>query len=283
MCYHECFLFQCSTIVDYSYHILCLFLLKVIREEWEKYLLSKVELQTLPKFNKKKKPKASKGFGILDGVIPSVSGQKADVSSISKLENDALLAAAHEISKLAKGNSDAGDGGTNKEHGKESERSEGKKKKPVFSKPDPESESSIQSKTPALKHDGTHNEQCMSIAGRVLKNASDMDGRILRKHDQEPGNAQLSSVFFHALENDKNILDILQPSVIILYHPDIAFVREIEVYKSENPSKRLKIYFLFYENSTEVQKFEASIRRENGAFESLIRQKALMMLPVNQV
>ncbi|XP_042021263.1 DNA repair endonuclease UVH1-like isoform X2 [Salvia splendens] len=122
---------------------------KVIREEWEKYLLSKVELQALPKF-KKKKPKAPKGIGLLDGVVPSVSGQKAD------------------------------------------------------------------------------------------------------------------------------------PSIIILYHPDIAFVREIEVYKSENPSKRLKVYFLFYENSTEVQKFEASIRRENGAFESLIRQKSLMMVSVSQ-
>ncbi|XP_057775583.1 DNA repair endonuclease UVH1 isoform X2 [Salvia miltiorrhiza] len=256
---------------------------QVIREEWEKYLMSKVELQALPKFNKKK-PKTSKGFGILDGVIPTVSGQKADTSSISKLENDALLAAAHEISKLAKGNSDISDGGTNKERGKEREKSEGKKKKPMFSKPDPESETSIQSMSPTLKHGGTRDEQSLSIAGPVLNNASEsenLDRNILRKH-QEPGNIQLSSVFFHAMENDKNILDILQPSVIILYHPNIVFVREIEVYKSENPSKRLKVYFLFYENSTEVQKFEASIRRENGAFESLIRQKSLMMLPVSQ-
>ncbi|KAL1568952.1 DNA repair endonuclease uvh1, variant 2 [Salvia divinorum] len=249
---------------------------KVIREEWEKYLLSKVELQALPKF-KKKKPKAPKGIGILDGVIPSVSGQKADVSSVNKLENDALMAAAHEISKLAKGNSDIRDGGTNKEHGK----SEGKKKKHVFSEPDPESDTGVQSKIPTLKHDEVRKPN----AGHVLKNTSEsecLDKRILRKHAQEPENVQLSSVFFHALENDKNILDILQPSIIILYHPDIAFVREIEVYKSENPSKRLKVYFLFYENSTEVQKFEASIRRENGAFESLIRQKSLMMVSVNQ-
>ncbi|XP_047973352.1 DNA repair endonuclease UVH1 isoform X3 [Salvia hispanica] len=249
---------------------------KVIREEWEKYLLSKVELQALPKF-KKKKPKAPKGIGLLDGVIPSVSGQKADISSINKLENDALMAAAHEISKLAKVNSDIRDGGTNKEHGK----SEGKKKKPVFSEPDPESDTGVQPKIPTLKHDEVQNP----IAGHVLKNASEsecVDRSILRKHAQEPENVLLSSVFFHALENDKNILDILQPSIIILYHPDIAFVREIEVYKSENPSKRLKVYFLFYENSTEVQKFEASIRRENGAFESLIRQKSLMMVSVSQ-
>lgn len=257
---------------------------KVIREEWEKYLLSKVELQALPKFNKRK-PKAPKGFGILNGVISSVSGQKADVTSISKQENDALLAAALEISKLVKGNKDIRDGGTDKEHGKE-RTSERKKKKPVIGKSDPESDTSIQSKTPASKHEGTRNEQHLSVSGHLFENASGseyLDRRILRKHDQGSENPiQLSSVYFHALENDMNILDILQPSVIIVYHPNIAFVREIEVYKSENPSKRLKVYFLFYENSTEVQKFEASIRRENGAFESLIRQKSLMMVPVNQ-
>ncbi|KAH6769073.1 Restriction endonuclease [Perilla frutescens var. frutescens] len=257
---------------------------KVIREEWGKYLLSKVELQALPKFNKKK-PKAAKGFGILDGIIPSVSGQKAEVSSISKQENDALLAAAHEISKLAKGNRDIRDSGTNEEDGKE-QKSERKNKRPVIGKSGPESETSIPTKTPTSKHDGTRNEQNLSVDGHRFENASEseyLDRTILRKHDQGPENStQLSSVYFQALENDTNILDILQPSVVIVYHPDIAFVREIEVYKSENPSKRLKVYFLFYENSTEVQKFEASIRRENGAFESLIRQKSLMMVPVSK-
>lgn len=88
---------------------------------------------------------------------------------------------------------------------------------------------------------------------------------------------------FHALDTDQHVLDILQPSVIVVYHPDMAFVREIEIYKAENPGKRVKVYFIFYEESTEVQKFEASIRRENGAFESLIRQKSLMMIPVDNV
>lgn len=87
---------------------------------------------------------------------------------------------------------------------------------------------------------------------------------------------------FYALESDQPILDVLKPSVIIVYHPDMSFVREIEVYKAENPLKNLKVYFLFYDESTEVQKFEASIRRENGAFESLIRQKSSMMIPVDQ-
>ncbi|KAG0481780.1 hypothetical protein HPP92_012638 [Vanilla planifolia] len=63
---------------------------------------------------------------------------------------------------------------------------------------------------------------------------------------------------------------------------DITFMREMEVYKAENPSLKVKVYLLFYGNSTEIQKFDASIQRENAAFESLIRQKSLMMIPVDQ-
>lgn len=73
--------------------------------------------------------------------------------------------------------------------------------------------------------------------------------------------------YVYALESGQPILEILKPSVIIVYHPDITFVREIEVLKAENPSKTLKAYFLFYEDFTDVRKFEARIRRENGEFE----------------
>lgn len=116
-----------------------------------------------------------------------------------------------------------------------------------------------------------------------------VDEGVLRKHTgvvDSTGtiNAKpLPPVHFYALESGQPILDILRPSIIIVYHPDMTFVREIEVHKAENPSKKLKVYFIFYEDSSEVQKFEASIRRENGAFESLIRQKSLMMIPVDQV
>ena len=74
------------------------FFLKVLQEEWEKYLLSKVELRSFPTHQKKKsKPKELKGFGILDGVVPVTTAQNTVASSINKQENDSLLAAASEI------------------------------------------------------------------------------------------------------------------------------------------------------------------------------------------
>lgn len=240
---------------------------KVMREEWEKYLLSKVQLQALPKRNAKK-AKEPKGFGVLDGVVASAPGKKAEVSSISKQEHDALLAAASEVSKRI--NKDIVGEVDNQKHvdggGSVKGKGKGKKKK---------GSAGEKTNNDVAPEDDAMEGGCLNAV-------------FLRKHNQGL-NAEFSRemkklppVVFYALESDKKILDILKPSTIIAYHPDIAFVREVEMYKAENPSRKAKVYFLFYEDSTEVQKFEASVRRENGAFESLIRQKSLMMIPVDQ-
>ncbi|XP_073123303.1 DNA repair endonuclease UVH1 [Henckelia pumila] len=252
---------------------------KVMLEEWEKYLLGKVELQALPKSSKNKQ-KAPKGFGILDGFIPSISGQRAEVTSISKQENDALMAAAHDISKEAKRVSIVEVDGASEEHGT-GRKTRSKKKKSVIDRTDSEQETGVQSEDHPSKSEDKTNVS-YQLYGHESGTES-LNKGVLRKHCQKSENTnEFPSVHFHALESDQAILDILQPSVIIVYHPSLAFVREIEIYKAENPSKKLKVYFLFYEDSTEVQKFEASVRRENGAFESLIRQKSLMLIPVGQ-
>ncbi|KAK6783024.1 hypothetical protein RDI58_020820 [Solanum bulbocastanum] len=240
---------------------------KVMREEWEKYLLSKVQLQALPKRNAKK-AKEPKGFGVLDGVVASAPGKKAEVSSISKQEHDALLAAASEVSKRI--NKDIVGKDDNQKHvdggGSVKGKGKGKKKK---------GSAGEKANNDVAPEDDAMEGGCLNEV-------------FLRKHNQaldaesSREMKKLPPVVFYALESDKKILDILKPSTIIAYHPDIAFVREVEMYKAENPSRKAKVYFLFYEDSTEVQKFEASVRRENGAFESLIRQKSLMMIPVDQ-
>ncbi|KAL3331023.1 hypothetical protein AABB24_034697 [Solanum stoloniferum] len=240
---------------------------KVMREEWEKYLLSKVQLPALPKRNAKK-AKEPKGFGVLDGVVASAPGKKAEVSSISKQEHDALLAAASEVSKRI--NKDIVGEDDNQKHvdggGSVKGKGKGKKKK---------GSAGEKANNDVAPEDDAMEGGCLNEV-------------FLRKHNQaldaesSREMKKLPPVVFYALESDKKILDILKPSTIIAYHPDIAFVREVEMYKAENPSRKAKVYFLFYEDSTEVQKFEASVRRENGAFESLIRQKSLMMIPVDQ-
>lgn len=269
-----------------------------MREEWKKYLLNKVQLRDI--VHKKKKPKDPKGFGILDGVTPITTAQNAETGSINKQEHDALQAAASELRNLAENDRVVEDipqpdsGGRVRARGK---RKLGNRNGPTITG-DGSGVQNDNKEEPTSGKIGTcdsknkvHADETNPVdAGRfceTMHGGTSVDNTVLRKHTNPDAVARngkpLPPVHFYALESDQPILDILKPSIIIVYHPDVAFVREIEVYKAENPTKRLKVYFLFYEDSTEVQKFEASIRRENGAFESLIRQKSMMMIPVDQV
>ena len=291
---------KCACLTTDCY--LYIFLLKVMREEWEKYLLSKVELQGL-QTRKKNKAKEPKGFGILDGEVPSTTGQKTEATSISKLEHDALMAAASRIS-LAKTDTVVGDnpephtGGGGQSKGRGRRRNIKITGKAQVSGHKVNNSNSEEARNDKSEVFDSENESLRKGTDAVVSDdfsenkdeGASVDKGVLRKHCQETdallfSNAkQLPLVHFYALESEtSNILDVLKPSIVIVYHPDMTFVREIEIYKAENPLKDLKVYFLFYEDSTEVQKFDASVRRENGAFETLIRQKSLMMIPVDQV
>lgn len=260
---------------------------KVMRGEWEKYLLSKVQLHALPKRNKKK-PQNTKGFGVLDGAVPLTPGKRVEGSSLVTQEHDALLAAATQISKQAQKGivivDDPQNCEVSKGKGKGKGSSKGRNKKSSRNVSLNKIEASlIKESEPSSKNDGKEVE--INPAGEHTT----IGRSVLKKHvegadfERPRNEKRIPPVHFYAYESGQQVLDILKPSAIVVYHPDIAFVREIEIYKAENPSKKVKVYFLFYEDSTEVQKFEASIRRENGAFESLIRQKSMMMLPVDQV
>lgn len=268
-----------------------------MREEWEKYLLGKVELHSLRKRNKKRSQEP-KGFGVLDGVVAAGSSDNSEPSSISKYENDALLAAASEINILSK-EVDFGDNPQSESRmkGFRKTRGKGRSRKGLSKTQLPEAKSyqidnNDKNEKTSSKHEGGHSDPERKSPGSYQENNLEnicIEKDLIQGHKEESHGSTLNHikplppVQFYALDSDQHILDVLNPFVIIVYHPDMTFVREIEVYKAENPSKKLKVYFLFYEDSAEVQKFEASIRRENSAFESLIRQKSLMMIPVDQV
>uniref|UniRef100_A0A453JBM6 ERCC4 domain-containing protein n=6 Tax=Aegilops tauschii subsp. strangulata TaxID=200361 RepID=A0A453JBM6_AEGTS len=261
----------------------------VMREEWEKYLLGKAELFGLHK-KKKKRSQQPKGFGILDGEFPTGSNENENAGpvSISKLETNALLAAASGISNLTK-EADAKEDSVPSCGKKGSVKGKGKRV--------PKKTLTKRQASKRKNRSTTENDSCQGTdveASGKTDEQSDINVSKVSAEDapapaSTPDNAEdlidakmLPPVQFYALDSDQHVLDIWKPSVIIVYHPDMTFVREIEVYKAENPSKKLRVYFLFYEESSEVQKFESSIRRENEAFESLIRQKSLMMIPVDQ-
>ncbi|KAK1286890.1 DNA repair endonuclease UVH1 [Acorus calamus] len=268
---------------------------KVMREEWEKYLLGKSELHGFWK-REKKKFQGPKGFGLLNGVVPVGSRENAKISSICRVEHHALMAAASEIRNLTKeeiaveenSHSHATGIQRKKGRGKGGMRKATTKHQTSRGKGDMKGVENNVFSSEKEDQRGQTTQKAISGPEEKLLTGVSKDKSILRKHDQEAGATEcqpqkpLPPVQFYAIDSNQQILDIMKPSVIVVYHPDVAFVREIEVYKAQNPGRGVKVYFLFYEDSMEVQKFEASIRRENSAFESLIRQKSLMMIPVDQ-
>ncbi|XP_045159646.2 DNA repair endonuclease XPF-like isoform X1 [Mercenaria mercenaria] len=74
-------------------------------------------------------------------------------------------------------------------------------------------------------------------------------------------------------------LNEVQPRYIVLYDPDMEFVRQIEVYRATTPGSPLRVYFLMYTGSVEEQRYLTTLRKEKEAFEYLIREKATMVIP----
>ncbi|ORY94875.1 hypothetical protein BCR43DRAFT_442549 [Syncephalastrum racemosum] len=81
---------------------------------------------------------------------------------------------------------------------------------------------------------------------------------------------------------DEQRLEDFQPRFIIMYDPDPAFVRRVEVYRALHPELHVRVYFMLYDNSVEEQNYLSLIRKEKEAFERLIREKSIMAIPLDQ-
>lgn len=79
-------------------------------------------------------------------------------------------------------------------------------------------------------------------------------------------------------EYNENVNDSLLfevgPSNIILYDPDVAFVRRVEIYQAIHKSSPAKAFFMYYGDSIEEQKFLLDIKKEKEAFSRLVKEKA---------
>lgn len=71
-----------------------------------------------------------------------------------------------------------------------------------------------------------------------------------------------------------SLLQALEPSYIIMYEPDLAFIRRVEAYQAINKENPAKTYFMYYGDSVEEQKHLLRIKKEKDAFTRLIREKS---------
>ncbi|CAK7216950.1 DNA repair protein RAD16 [Sporothrix bragantina] len=87
-------------------------------------------------------------------------------------------------------------------------------------------------------------------------------------------------VVIHAYDGDQDehVLEEVKPRYIIMYEPDAAFIRRIEVYRSSHNDRGVRTYFMYYGGSVEEQKYLSAVRREKDSFTKLIKERASMAL-----
>jgi ERCC4-type nuclease len=103
-------------------------------------------------------------------------------------------------------------------------------------------------------------------------------------HCQSTSQTHITVRTFSGESNDLSwsLLDSLRPHWVILYSPNMSFVRKLEVFKSLYPSIALKVYFMVYDNSVEEQQYLTLLRREKVCFEKLIHQKSGLSIPIDE-
>lgn len=86
---------------------------------------------------------------------------------------------------------------------------------------------------------------------------------------------QLVVVRSYSDDADDRILTELKPRFIIMFEPNLDFVRRIEVYRSSNPGLSVRLYVEIWDTSAEEDMYLAELRREKESFEQLIRERAV--------
>ncbi|KAG7390554.1 DNA repair endonuclease XPF [Phytophthora pseudosyringae] len=121
-----------------------------------------------------------------------------------------------------------------------------------------------------LRASPSRRDQPSGTSNLSLEVVDPLDSVVLCTYEQATQHGYGASAF----------LEDLMPSCIVLYDPDMAFIREVEVFHASHIAP-LEIYFMMYNESTEQQSYLSEIQREKRAFDKLIHQKAHLMMPAN--
>lgn len=89
-------------------------------------------------------------------------------------------------------------------------------------------------------------------------------------------------VMIHPFDGDmdEHILEEVRPRYIIMYEPDPAFIRRVEVYRSSHVGRNVRVYFMYYGGSVEEQRYLSAVRREKDSFTKLIKEKGNMAVTI---
>ena len=81
-------------------------------------------------------------------------------------------------------------------------------------------------------------------------------------------------------DQDEHVLEEVRPRTVIMYEPDAAFIRRVEVYRSSHTARSVRVYFMYYGSSVEEQRYLSAVRKEKDAFTRLIKEKSNMAVTI---
>lgn len=153
-----------------------------------------------------------------------------------------------------------------KSRGKETRQSEDLERRAVLDEALEETEHSLRA------------APCSELETNVGHDEKDDESQWFEVH--EPSELRIMIKSFSSIDGDQASL-LLQdhdPSYVVLYDTDIAFVRAIEIYSSLQPDdhERIRVFFMMFEASAEEKTFRKALEREQNAFERLIHHKKIM-------
>ena len=94
-------------------------------------------------------------------------------------------------------------------------------------------------------------------------------------------------------DDDDLVLREVQPRFIVMFEPNLEFIRRIEVcpfhvtlyiiltvdalkvYRNSHPGLGVRVYFMLYRLSSEEAKYLTGLRREKESFERLIKERGV--------
>ena len=80
-------------------------------------------------------------------------------------------------------------------------------------------------------------------------------------------------IHVHALSDRGAILATLNPSFVVVYDPDAAFIREIETHKASRPGAPMRVYHAVHDTSLEEQLITSPSRLSHAEARSVRRSR----------
>lgn len=131
-------------------------------------------------------------------------------------------------------------------------------------------EAHMQSLLAELQPMGEETQQKAEIAADPLENMEDYYDLYEMK--------DLLVIHPYDGDMDEHVLEEVRPRYVIMYEPDAAFIRRIEVYRSSHTDRNVRVYFMYYGGSVEEQRYLSTVRREKDSFSKLIRERSNMAI-----